>query len=138
VVALLSCFLAVDAAGVFVLVWARFGAVSAFRAVGANIIAYATILGHVSVPLAFVVPADRYVVPDFACVPEYENFAPGQFFSYLGWCFYYPARLFLVFATCPKAELDICDVVFGESLGGFASSCSSVSPSRRYPSGRHT
>jgi hypothetical protein len=69
VVALLSCFPAVDAAGVFVLVWACFSAVSAFRAVGANIVVYTTILGHVSVPLAFVAPADCYVVPDFARVP---------------------------------------------------------------------
>jgi hypothetical protein len=101
---------------VFILVWTLFGAVSAFGAVGANIVAYATILGHVPTPLAFVASADRYVVSDFARVPGDEHFAPEQFFSYLGWCFYYPVRLLMVFATRPKAELDICDITFGESL----------------------
>jgi hypothetical protein len=69
VVALLSCLLAIYATGMVVLIWALFGAVSTFSAMGENIVAYATILCHVSIFLAFVASADRDVVPDLARVP---------------------------------------------------------------------
>jgi hypothetical protein len=75
VVALFPCLLGVYAAGMVVLVWTLFGAVSASGAMGADIVTYAAIFCHVPVSLAFVASADRDVVPDFTRVPRDVHFA---------------------------------------------------------------
>jgi hypothetical protein len=84
VVAIFSCFLAIHAAGVIVLIWALSGVVPTFCAVRANFIINTAIFCHMLVALAFVASTYHYKIPHFASVPTYVDFTLQKFFSYLG------------------------------------------------------
>jgi hypothetical protein len=119
VVALFPCLLTIYATGMVVLVWALFGAVSAFGSMGANIVVYAAVFCYMSIVLAFVTSAVRDVIPYFARVPEDVYFAFKQFVSYVrgkGGHFQYPVGSCLIFASRPKTEINGCDVTLGESF----------------------
>jgi hypothetical protein len=117
VIALFPCLLTIYATGMVVLVWALFGAVSAFGAMGANIVVYAAVFCYMSIASAFVTSAVRDVIPYFARVSGDVYIAFKQFVSYVGGgYFHYPVGSCLIFASRPKAELNGCDVTLGVSF----------------------